>query len=134
MAAKPPAIVDTPLNAQLLAVRKHLPTTLPEGWSVPLAVTPLADEEADRGAGAWMVNADDATFLVQLVGSQDRAKLCVIVWHSGGETVSEARAHGILGHFRGISAFLPCQDDGSIAGARTYLGQIETTVQQSLLS
>ena len=132
--ARPPAILDRPLNAHLRAVRKHLPTKLPEGWSVPLAVTQFADEEADHGAGAWLVDDDDATFLVQLVGSQDRAKLCVIVWHPGGETVSEPRAYSILAHFRGISAFVQCEDDGSIAGARTYLGEIETTVLQSLLS
>jgi hypothetical protein len=56
------------------------------------------------------------------------------VWHPGGETVSEARAYGILEHFRGISAFVQCEDDGSIAGARAYLGDIETTVKQALLS
>ena len=77
---------------------------------------------------------DDAVFLVQLIVSQERARLCVTVWHPGGETVTEARAHDILEHFRGISEFVQCKDDGSIAGARTYLGEIEATTQQSSLS
>jgi hypothetical protein len=58
----------------------------------------------------------------------------VTVWHPGGETVTEARAHDILEHFRGISEFVQSKNDGSIAGARTYLGEIETTAPQSLLS
>lgn len=132
--AIPPAILDTPLNAHLRAVRKHLPTKLPEGWSVPLAVTHVDDAVADQWAGVWIVMDDDAVFILQLVGSLDRAKLCVIVWHPSGETVTEARAHDILRHFRGITEFVQCGDDGSIAGARTYLGKIETTLQQSLLS
>ena len=44
--ARPPAILDTPLNPHLRAVRKHLPTKLPDDWSVPLAVTHL-----DKGGG-----------------------------------------------------------------------------------
>lgn len=132
--ARPPAILDTPLNAHLRTVRNHLPTKLPEGWSVPLAVTHFADAAADHGAGVWMAMDDDAIFILQLVGSQERAKLCVIVWHPSGETVTEARAHDILRQFRGVSEFVQCKDDGSIAGARTYLGEIEPTVQQSHLS
>jgi hypothetical protein len=130
--AMPPAILDTPLNAHLRAVREHLPTKLPLDWSVPIAVPyERGDEES---GGAWLVKEDDAAFIVQLVTSQGRTKLYVTIYHPLGEPVSEARAHGILQHFLGVSEFAQCEDDGSIAGARTFLGEIEGAGREEVLN
>jgi hypothetical protein len=126
-----PAILDTPLNAHLRAVREHLPAKLPMGWSVPIAVPEGPDDY--EGDGAWLVDEDDAAIIVQLVTSEGRTKLYVTIFHPGGEPVSEARAHGILVHFRGVSEFVQREDDGSIKGARTFLGEIEGRAGESIV-
>jgi hypothetical protein len=126
-----PAILDTPLNAHLRAVRERLPAKLPMGWSVPIAVPDGPDDY--EGDGAWLVDEDDATFIVQLVTSEGRTKLYVTIFHPAGEPVSEARAQGILVHFRGVSEFVQREDDGSIAGARTFLGEIEGWAGESIV-
>jgi hypothetical protein len=127
----PPAVIDKPLNAHLRAVRKHLPAKLPEAWSVPVAVT---EPQGNYTGGFWLIEQDDVAFIVTLVGSLNRAKLAVTIFFPSGETVNEACAYGILRHFRGVSEFAQCDDDRTIAGARTYLGEIVPTAEQTLLS
>ncbi len=125
-----PAILDTPMNAHLRAVREHLPARLPEGWSVPLAVP---DVRGDHESGYWLLKEDDATCVVQLVTSQGREKLHVTIIGPEGQPVSETRAHGILEHFRGVREFAQCADDGSIKGGRMFLGEIGGAGRESAL-
>jgi hypothetical protein len=129
--ARPPAILDRPLNAHLLAVRKHFPTKLPEFWSVPLAVT---EPRGEYASGVWIIEEDDVAFTVSLVSSRGRAKLAVTILYPEDEAVNEWRAYGILKHFRGVSEFAQTEDDGEIPGARMYLGEVVAVAQRPLLS
>jgi hypothetical protein len=125
--AKPPLVVDEPVNEYLAATRKFLPAKLPFEWSVPLALT-------EPYQGAWLIDDDDVCFIVCLLTSHDSAKLAVTIWHPDERTVEPARAHSVLGHFRGIRGFVPTGGAEDIPGAQVYLGEIETTEEGASLN
>lgn len=114
--AQAPTFEDKPLPWHMAASRKHLPSTLPVGWSVPLALT-------DMG-GIWMIDVQEFSVLVAYATVRDRIMLAVTIVPPRGAEVTETFALGVLKHLRGVGTFVPSDIDENVPGARMYLGAL----------
>jgi hypothetical protein len=73
-----------------------------------------------------ILDDDDVVLLVTLLPPDPRVKLAVTLVDPDRATVTEARAKDVLRHFRGIKRFVQTDFSNEIAGARMYLGGVET--------
>jgi hypothetical protein len=73
-----------------------------------------------------IVKSDDVALFVALRTSEPRLQLVVTLLDPDRATVTDARTHEVLQHFRGIRKFVQSDVSNEIAGARRYLGEIET--------
>jgi hypothetical protein len=129
----PPELTTTPLNAHLAAVRRHLPSKLPEGWSVPLAIT---EQRFGWRHGAWMIEHEDVISIVMMFVSGGRPKLSVTLFRPDQSEVGEYDALDILKHFRGVREFVQTEmtDPEQIAGARSYVSEVDLHPTTTILN
>jgi hypothetical protein len=115
--ADAPKFADKPLPWHMTASRKHLPSTLPARWSVPLAL-------AEMG-GIWMIDVEDFAVLVAYTTVGDRIMLAVTIVPPPGDEVTETFALAVLKHLRGVREFVPSDIADKVQGARMYLGSLQ---------
>jgi hypothetical protein len=109
-------------NPALAAARKYLPDKLPEGWSLPVAVT--GDHGTGWKKGGWIMAVDETLMaIVALCTSEGRERLAVALFHRDGSEVGDAEAVDVLRHFRGVYEFAQSErsaDESFVA----YFGEI----------
>jgi hypothetical protein len=115
-----PAAKDLP--AQLVAARKHLPDKLPDGWSVPVAVTP--DGAPSDRQGVWAMGVDGDLVMACLCASEGRTRLMVGIARDDGTRASESAAVEVLRHFRGVVEFRESTSPSDEPNVVFYLGEL----------
>ncbi len=94
---KLPKPAPPPRNELLDAVRAFLPEKAPDGWSAPIHVPETPD--------SWQILDDDVVIVTGLVSTKDGVRLSVTIIKCDEQPLDEARAAGVLEHFRNVKEF-----------------------------